>query len=815
MGFSNPTTTLGSGDLNPGLLGCVTQRHTCDVAIRIAGQDGSVGAHRLVLASLSPALMTYLAPSFQLGNEKVDLILDSGHGEERDGNCLTLSDVEHLIEGVYAGLTGTGQKDLEIEVSKNLYKAFGLLEPDYDQAEDYLEDINDLLDQCHDEDETCPDEPAVVESVVIPILKTQKAGHKRRPCPKIDQELSEAKRPRSDIRRSTRASKGRSSRAPGLISDHLDDSDQDNYQDDDFTLPAQDPFRQNDNGESDIDTNFDPDNDSLQCSICNKTMSDLKSLVRHKKHLHGEKKIGCPNCPEQFVTRYKLRCHLVVAHNRNQTPDGNSSAITYPLLFQLAGKKKPNLLPALEELTDIMEGVAEGNQNRSITDVMMLNPPYPKATSVRAVLQRSRSYFTALMAVKRISSEDDSLRFQARPLTWTNPMELNIKQQFLETTALLKRLYGFSEAQVFNHSIYVTAQGIDVAVTSRRERERAKRVHGKKSTEDLESLLKDCQEQIDILEKNTEPSESLKEPLPDRSSVDFELTGNLPIVEVQNLVIISWSQKGLMAFPMNETLEYVDLASRQCIKNLVAIWNKVPAFPFAKHEYERVNQPYNMQAALKSLQKPARTHICDNCGYTVVEKSRQDMARFKAHVQKHTTEKLDCGCGIEFTSISAKEHHMLHVHSGKETFQCSHARCSSVFQSRESLENHVRLHHTIGDHVCETCGTSFETQVRLSQHISQTHQVFRCEECDLAFVGNFRYRKHVNSIHLKKDSTVACDQCDMVLVSRQQLKKHLILRHTKNEDRPHRCGVCGKGFAEKGKLTRHLSTHKTGKGDPR
>lgn len=76
----------------------------------------------------------------------------------------------------------------------------------------------------------------------------------------------------------------------------------------------------------------------------------------------------------------------------------------------------------------------------------------------------------------------------------------------------------------------------------------------------------------------------------------------------------------------------------------------------------------------------------------------------------------------------------------------------------------------------------------------------QCEDCGKMFKTNYRRRIHHDAIH-KGLKPFKCTECGKLFARKEELAKHL---HVHSEIKPYTCQVCGKGFVHKCRMETHV-----------
>ena len=141
-----------------------------------------------------------------------------------------------------------------------------------------------------------------------------------------------------------------------------------------------------------------------------------------------------------------------------------------------------------------------------------------------------------------------------------------------------------------------------------------------------------------------------------------------------------------------------------------------------------------------------------------------------------------------------------------EEYECE--ICQQIFISTESLNNHIRLSHSVVDEEfkCVECGSIFLSQAHLVRH-RKVHlgdkAIYRCEECNVSF--RFKVSLHIHMRRHNNDfKKYECMVCDKYFISKDSLKKHLNEHYAPVT---YQCDECGEEFDQKSEFNSHLLTH--------
>ena len=156
---------------------------------------------------------------------------------------------------------------------------------------------------------------------------------------------------------------------------------------------------------------------------------------------------------------------------------------------------------------------------------------------------------------------------------------------------------------------------------------------------------------------------------------------------------------------------------------------------------------YKTIEATEAVLAPKTYLTCNDCGYKIRDISISANTIFNRHIKEHEMDREDCGCEIEFESSKAKRLHIQLEHSHLERVKCDF--CDNI-GTKNSVARHMEYAHEVKNIVCEDCGKTCKKEADLGQHYLTKHKVYRCEECNVTFVGTAKLRRHLAFVHGKK-----------------------------------------------------------------
>ncbi|KAG8038724.1 hypothetical protein G9C98_000279 [Cotesia typhae] len=133
-----------------------------------------------------------------------------------------------------------------------------------------------------------------------------------------------------------------------------------------------------------------------------------------------------------------------------------------------------------------------------------------------------------------------------------------------------------------------------------------------------------------------------------------------------------------------------------------------------------------------------------------------------------------------------------------EGLQC--LQCGKLFATKRNLKRHISTHTGVKFN-CETCSKEFSRLDKLKEHEYAKHSADFTESDD-------EDKPEKESKELKKNRPHKCSLCPKAFAQQQSLNNHLE-RHKRVKDTQKRflCDVCSKCFAQSGSLVAHMRTH--------
>ncbi|XP_022907265.1 zinc finger protein Paris-like [Onthophagus taurus] len=172
------------------------------------------------------------------------------------------------------------------------------------------------------------------------------------------------------------------------------------------------------------------------------------------------------------------------------------------------------------------------------------------------------------------------------------------------------------------------------------------------------------------------------------------------------------------------------------------------------------------------LQKELKTHQCDTCG---------KVFNRREYLTQH-----------------------IRIHTGEKPYKCH--LCERRFANSGHLTTHMRTHTGEKPHSCTMCTKAFSTRQELQKHIMVHNgdRPFECKMCSKRFGNISNLYSHLR--HHTGEKNFTCEHCGKAFYSKQELKQHSVV-HT--GEKPFLCQFCNKRFSQLGHLRRHSKLHKS------
>lgn len=137
------------------------------------------------------------------------------------------------------------------------------------------------------------------------------------------------------------------------------------------------------------------------------------------------------------------------------------------------------------------------------------------------------------------------------------------------------------------------------------------------------------------------------------------------------------------------------------------------------------------------------------------------------------------------------------------------APCSSVAPQGTVIAFNKKLKiRSVGNYVCDICGTTFSRKWHLHRHVEKVHRhcldmesYFECTECDYKARNLNSIHRHFGNNHGEK--SIKCDLCDSSFGNEKGLNKHKELKHISE----YLCDECSYNGPSMRSLKRHKKKH--------
>lgn len=171
-------------------------------------------------------------------------------------------------------------------------------------------------------------------------------------------------------------------------------------------------------------------------------------------------------------------------------------------------------------------------------------------------------------------------------------------------------------------------------------------------------------------------------------------------------------------------------------------------------------------------------------------------------------------CDAQCKNVTSLRLHAMQIHTHCCIFKCSD--CGKVLSNFKSFVNHVRSHKKWLRYCCEFCNKHFTMASILKKHRSSCHDNDRnmCQNCGSIFENEELLQNHIilyTKSYRKRvkcetiEDKLKCEHCQKEFKSRSNLLQHRLIHTERSRD--FSCHICGKMFFTKGTLSTHMMTH--------
>lgn len=241
------------------------------------------------------------------------------------------------------------------------------------------------------------------------------------------------------------------------------------------------------------------------------------------------------------------------------------------------------------------------------------------------------------------------------------------------------------------------------------------------------------------------------------------------------------------------------------------------------------------QIVATQLQQPQKKVTRKLYRCMLCEFQTPDLSKFQPHfaVCKQTNGH-DCKiCKKVFNSATALRNHSIEKHGQEQSELLSsndevtmHAchMCAFKTTSKQTMEDHLRVHKRVKPFKCRICAMRFETREEASTHARSEHpppkNIFKCAQCNATYSQREQLQKHFEVHRNNQTHTVQTVQQQQspqtFLSSTQKLLQDTIEEALRDSADPldtkdikfFSCNICSVTFIQENYYNQHMEAHK-------
>ncbi|KAF9812348.1 hypothetical protein SFRURICE_005459 [Spodoptera frugiperda] len=247
----------------------------------------------------------------------------------------------------------------------------------------------------------------------------------------------------------------------------------------------------------------------------------------------------------------------------------------------------------------------------------------------------------------------------------------------------------------------------------------------------------------------------------------------LQILHYGNVIPFNWHTKGFRCFYCSKPMRDCETLKEHTTKHIVDL----PSF---------------IAKSIISKDIPVKLDVSNLSCKLCIGTPIQNLEELISHIVEVHEEEYDRTLGVcAFPFVLTKD-----------IMQC--VLCKNMYDNFTCMVGHMYKDHINHSFICQICGYSFITKIRLKRHINNSHVGFRCSVCGKMFNAAHRLIKHKEKIH-GQANTRECNLCSATFESQYLLKVHLGKMHNVEKYRI-KCEYCPKVCSTKGAMILHVQS---------